>query len=43
MLISLRLEPNVIDRLTVMAQRKGVGYQTLMRMWGMERLVLERP
>lgn len=42
-LISLRLEPAVIDRLKAVAQQKGVGYQTLMRMWVMERLTMERP
>jgi len=42
-LIPLRLEPGAIDRLKVIAQQKGVGYQTLMRMWVMERLALERP
>ncbi len=41
-LISLRLESSAIDRLKAIAQRKGVGYQTLMRMWVMERLVLEQ-
>lgn len=41
-LISLRLEPAAIDRLKAIAQQKGVGYQTLMRMWVMERLALER-
>ena len=42
-LISLRLEPGAIDRLKLVARQKGVGYQTLMRMWVMERLALERP
>jgi predicted DNA binding CopG/RHH family protein len=39
--ISLRLDPNVIDKLKAIATQKGVGYQTLIRMWVMERLVQE--
>jgi len=42
-LISLRLEPGAIARLKAIAQQKGVGYQTLMRMWVMERLAQEQP
>lgn len=42
-LISLRLDPAAIDRLRAVARRKGVGYQTLMRMWVMERLNQEQP
>jgi len=37
-LISLRLDPAVITQLKAVAHQKGVGYQTLMRMWVMERL-----
>ena len=36
--ISLRLEPDTIAKLKEVARRKGVGYQTLIRMWVMERL-----
>ncbi len=37
-LISLRLEREAINRLKVVAERKGIRYQTLIRMWVMERL-----
>ncbi|MDQ3928752.1 MAG: BrnA antitoxin family protein [Chloroflexota bacterium] len=37
-LISLRLDPSAIALLKVIAHKKGVGYQTLIRMWVMERL-----
>jgi predicted DNA binding CopG/RHH family protein len=40
--ISLRLDPEAIDKLKAIAQRKGVGYQTLIRMWVMERLAQEQ-
>lgn len=40
--ISLRLDPEAIDKLKTIAQRKGVGYQTLIRMWVMERLAQEQ-
>ena len=36
--ISLRLEPAVIVQLKKVARTKGVGYQTLILMWVMERL-----
>lgn len=36
--ISLRLDPSVIDKLKSLAVDKGIGYQTLIRMWVMERL-----
>ena len=39
--ISLRLEPETITKLKELAKRKGVGYQTLIRMWVMERLAQE--
>lgn len=42
-LISLRLDPEVIDQLRVVAKQKGIGYQTLIRMWVMDRLSAERP
>ncbi len=41
-LISLRLDPAAIEKLKAVAHKKGVGYQTLLRMWVMERLALER-
>jgi predicted DNA binding CopG/RHH family protein len=40
--ISLRLEPETIIRLKELARRKGIGYQTLIRMWVMERLQQEQ-
>ncbi len=36
--ISLRLEPAVIEQLKQIAHSKGIGYQTMIRMWVMERL-----
>ncbi|MCP4356877.1 MAG: hypothetical protein GY796_02530 [Chloroflexi bacterium] len=36
--ISLRLDPSVIDQLKLLAVGKGIGYQTMIRMWVMERL-----
>lgn len=39
--ISIRLDPEAIGRLKAIAARKGVGYQTLIRMWVMERLAQE--
>jgi len=36
--ISLRLDPSVIDQLKSLAVGKGIGYQTMIRMWVMERL-----
>jgi predicted DNA binding CopG/RHH family protein len=39
--ISLRLDPKTITRLKTVAQQRGVGYQTLIRMWVMERLSQE--
>jgi predicted DNA binding CopG/RHH family protein len=41
--ICLRLDAEAIGKLKVIAERKGVGYQTLIRMWVMERLTDERP
>ena len=40
--ISLRLEPETITRLKELARRKGIGYQTLIRMWVIERLQQEQ-
>ena len=39
--ISLRLEPTVIATLKVIADLKGIGYQTLIRMWVKERIAVE--
>ncbi|NCO65117.1 MAG: hypothetical protein COW32_07160 [Candidatus Aquicultor secundus] len=37
-LLSFRIDDEVIERLQKLAQRKGIGYQTLMRVWVIERL-----
>lgn len=39
--ISLRLDADTIDKLKAVAQRRGIGYQTLIRIWVMERLAQE--
>ncbi len=39
--ISLRLDPDAISKLKTVATHKGMGYQTLIRMWVMERLAEE--
>jgi len=39
--ISLRIDTETIRRLKAVARRKGVGYQTLIRIWVMERLQAE--
>ena len=36
--ISLRLDRETITRLKELASQRGIGYQTLIRMWVMERL-----
>ena len=36
--ISLRLAPSQIDRLKRIAASKGIGYQTMIRMWVTERM-----
>lgn len=36
--ISLRLDRETITRLKTVARQRGIGYQTLIRMWVMERL-----
>lgn len=36
--ITMRIEPGVLDRLRVVAGRKGIGYQTLTKTWLVERL-----
>lgn len=40
--ISLRIDADAIDELRNIADRKGMGYQTLIRMWVMERLEKEK-
>ena len=37
-MISLRLQPELIEQMKVLAEQKGIGYQTLIRIWLMERL-----
>lgn len=39
--ISLRLDPHTIAQLKTIAAQRGVGYQTLIRMWVMERMSQE--
>ena len=39
--ISLRLDDKTINQLKLVADRKGIGYQTLIRMWVIERLNIE--
>jgi len=39
--ISLRLDRETITRLKALARQRGIGYQTLIRMWVMERLSQE--
>jgi uncharacterized protein (DUF4415 family) len=39
--ISLRLDPDVLQRLKAIAQRQGIGYQTLLKQWVVDRLALE--
>ena len=36
--ISLRLEQHTINEIKLVAKQKGIGYQTLIRMWVIERL-----
>lgn len=40
--IPLHLDAYLIDEVKAVAQSKDVGYQTLIRMWVMERLAQER-
>ena len=40
-LISLRLDEETIARLKAIAHSRGIGYQTLIRMWLLERLAAE--
>jgi len=41
--ISLRIDAETVNRVKVVARRKGIGYQTLIRVWVMERLEVETP
>jgi len=36
--ISIRLDPSAIDQIKKVARTKGIGYQTLIRIWVMEQL-----
>lgn len=36
--ISIRLEPSTIEQIKKVAHSKGIGYQTLIRMWVVEQL-----
>lgn len=36
--ISIRLEPSTIEEIKKVASGKGIGYQTLIRMWVLEQL-----
>ncbi len=36
--ISIRLEPSAIEQIKKVARSKGIGYQTLIRMWVMEQI-----
>jgi predicted DNA binding CopG/RHH family protein len=40
--IALRLDGETIDALKAVASRKGIGYQTLIRLWVNERLEQEQ-
>ncbi|MDQ2807133.1 MAG: BrnA antitoxin family protein [Chloroflexota bacterium] len=39
--ISLRLDPATVMELKAVARQQGIGYQTLIRMWVMERLTAQ--
>jgi predicted DNA binding CopG/RHH family protein len=36
--ITIRLDPSAIEQIKKVASSKGIGYQTLIRMWVMEQL-----
>lgn len=36
--LTIQLEPDAIEQIKVVAQRKGIGYQALIRIWVMEQL-----
>ncbi len=40
--ISFRIDEEAVDELRTLAESKGIGYQTLMRIWIKERLSTER-
>lgn len=42
-LVALRLEDETLSALRRIAERKGLNYSTLMRMWITERLSQEKP
>ncbi len=39
--ISLRLAPSTITRVKAAARQQGIGYQTLIRMWVLEKLAAQ--
>lgn len=41
-LLSIRLDPRYIEQAKQVAEAKGIGYQTLMRMWIVEGLEREK-
>jgi len=43
LLVALRLEEETVSALRFLAERKGLNYSTLMRMWITERLAQELP
>jgi len=42
-LVSLRLDPQVIERVIAIANSRKIGYRALLENWIMERLVQEQP
>ncbi len=36
--VTIRLDPDTLEHLRALAQEKGIGPTTLIRMWGLERL-----
>ncbi|MDQ2807132.1 MAG: BrnA antitoxin family protein [Chloroflexota bacterium] len=39
--VSMRLEQAMVTQLKTIARRQGIGYQTLIRMWLLERLAAQ--
>ncbi len=40
--LTLRMEPSRVEEIKAVARELGIGYQTLMRMWVIERLRREK-
>ncbi len=40
--LTLRMEPSRVDEIKAVAEERGIPYQTLMRMWIVERLRREK-